>query len=154
MSYIIGIGEAEISEKMDDEILDKNIEIVVKRIFLDQAPIWDDNDSFSDLSGKSNLRYPSYSSIADFCRTTGLYELFFNEDDGLMRHNNYPGSCRILPEDLKAVSKAKHKWIKKHPSNVPGWKDNQDPILAELIWYEFWFEWALKNCKNPIVNAT
>ncbi|WP_040980608.1 MULTISPECIES: hypothetical protein [Oceanobacillus] len=155
MSYDIGIGEAIFSEKMDDETLKRDIEIEVKKIFLDHAPVWaDDNDPFPDMSGKSNYRYAGYSSMVDFCKETGLYEFFFNPEDGLIRHNNYPGSTRIFPKDLKTITQAKQNWIKNHPNHVPGWKDYQDPTLAKLIWYEFWFEWALKNCRNPIINAT
>lgn len=145
MGYSIYIGEATIFTEEDE------IWVGVKKIEHPDAPYWESSGGFPDASEKTNGRHPSYTQFVDFCRSTGLANLFFDEDYGLLR--DHPGIKRIYPHHLEEISRARKRWEELHPNAVPGWNvdKGEDPILARLIWYEWWFRWALENCKLPAI---
>lgn len=160
MSYNIFIGE--LNEKYDPN--DKNMDLhAVKRMTLDNAPEF----GFDDLSGKSNGRFPGYSQMSDFCEISGLYELFFNKNHGLLC--SHPGYKPITHEHLNIIIKAKKEWEKNHlhckellptKDKEPDYTQNNlersghqyDWIYARLVWFEFWFKWALENCSKPYIS--
>lgn len=162
MGYNIYIGEEEMKHYPEDGI----DELGVKEIILDNAPEF----GFVDISGKSNGRFPGYSQMSKFCKTTGLYELFYDEDNGLL--HPHPGCRPITQEHLDTVVGARKNWEEIHPNckELLPTKDKEpdytrsdltfedrtgsqyDWVYARLVWYEFWFEWALKNCKKPSIS--
>jgi len=159
MSYDIYIGEPHIEYYPEDGYM----KISVEHISLETAPDF----GFGDISGKSNGRHPGYSQMHDFCRTSGLYELFFDEYNGFLRP--HPGCKPITQEHLQVIMEARVKWEKEHPNckeNLPSpdkepkgldwsgldeYSKKYDWTYARLVWYEFWFDWALKNCKMPSI---
>ncbi len=154
MGYDIYIGNAEL-QKWDEG----DFHVVVGSVKLEEAPSFP-NDPFT---GKGNSRHPGYSGWHDFCRAVGLDELFFDEDRGLMR--SHPGTFAITKEHLAEVRLAKENWFKNHPNMTPGFeKDdflkeeyqqdikNADPMMARLLWLEFWMDWALNNCEHPAIH--
>jgi len=120
------------------------------------------------LSGESeqhSYRSPSYTGWAHFCRDAGIYDLFYGDAGLLARH---PGAATILPEHLVTVREALARHLAKPwpaGERICGWEeataerdwrainDTPDPrydgTWARLVWLEFWFDWALQNCKNP-----
>ena len=153
MGYSIYIGNAtmELTE-------DGDFRIFVKEKKLRSAPVFP-NDH---MTGISNGRHPSYTGWANFCREAGLYELFLGKDDGLMAH--HPGCHGLTEKHLAEVRAALKNWKRTHPNSTAGFEvdsfmrpefqdkvENPDPILARLIWLEFWFDWALKTCKMPAI---
>ena len=123
------------------------------------------NDS---MTGNGNSRHPSYSGWSDFCRESGLYDLFLNKEFGLMA--SHPG-CKIIQESHVAeVKKALVDWERKatKPPGFSGFgkfnKETQewetqdegkyDHILARLIWLDWWMTWALENCEVPAIQNT
>jgi len=131
----------------------------VEHIKLDYAPTFP-NDW---LTGKSNSRSPSYSGWSDFCRLTGLYDLFFEEYEGLM--HRHPGIVPLTKEHHANIKAALEKFQAQHPYTIPGCKgypDDEDaePFdgdeysynLARLIWLEWWMRWALDNCEHPAIE--
>lgn len=151
VGYDIYIGEA---ETIDGEIR-------IERAIQDAAPEF----GFGDISGRGNSRHPGYSQMTEFCKATGLYELFFGKNSGLLR--THPGCCPIGQEHLESIREAKEKWEEGHPNckellptkdKEPALNRNDeregnqyDWFYARLIWYEFWFEWALMNCRKPTI---
>jgi hypothetical protein len=119
----------------------------------DEAPTFI-NDQ---LTGNSNGRHPSYSAWSDFCRTTGLYDLFYKEWEGLI--HKHPGCVMITEDDYAEVHNALEKY-KKTATKPPGfddWRDSADkiaydPYLARLMWLDFWMRWALDNCETPAIH--
>jgi hypothetical protein len=121
---------------------------------LDHAPTFPNDE----MTGKGNSRHPSYSGFANFCDDTGLSELFFEEYTGLMR--NHPGIFQIRQEHLDVIDEALKNWKEEHPNSVPGFLPDSfsggkwfntpveagiDHNLARLIWFQFWFKWAIDN---------
>ncbi len=147
MGYDIYIGEAVL--RTDGEMGDE-IWIDVERIEHPDAPYWESSGRWPDASGKTNGRHPGYGQFREFCRTAGLEDLFLDPDYGLLR--DHPGVKLILPNHLEKIKMARQNWEKTHPNSKPGWNEGEDPILARLLWYEWWFRWALENCKIPIIR--
>lgn len=170
MSYDIYIGEPTLvtPEKEDiEEYGDNNIDVRVERMEHPEAPDWPCARKLSkdrkcpynelicggDMSEKSNGRHPGYSQFYEFIKMTGLYDLFFG-DSGLM--STHPGCYLIQKKDLALIRQAREMWERAHPDSVPGWcgREGNDAVLARLIWYEWWFDYALKNCKVPAIYNT
>lgn len=154
MSYDIYIGNA-VVETWDDG----KFHVRVGKMSVEEAPSFP-NDH---MTGKGNSRHPAYSGWSNFCREAGLYDLFFDKEDGLMR--DHPGTFQITKTHLEAVRVALMAWVKAHPNTNPGFEEddwmkpefrdkiiNPDPILARLIWLEFWMNWAIENCENPAIH--
>jgi hypothetical protein len=161
MSYSILIGEPEIASEPDDG----HLRLSVRKVELPNAPAFDGDE----MTGRSNARHPSYSGWAEFVGAVGLEEFFFGASrgersaadhqrmeekygryDGLMAE--HPG-CRLLrSRDLGPIEDALSRWRKKHPKAKPGFESGQDPILARLLWLEFWVRWALASCTHPSIE--
>ncbi|WP_068505699.1 hypothetical protein [Paenibacillus kribbensis] len=149
MGYNIGIGEATLLVDKNDG----NISVQIEAVEVSGAPVWKlpENDPWPDLVGKGNFTYPSYSGFERFSSETGLKDVFFNL---VLRFEGSPVTTLIKEDHLGIIRRAKEQWIADHPENIAGWRKNEDDILAKLIWYEFWFEWALNNCKIPAIQCS
>lgn len=167
MSYDIRIGEAVLdvpSADAADEYGDNELTVQVKPARSRCAPSFPGDF----MTGRGNCRSPGYSQWTNFCREAGLYDLFFDEEAGLMRR--HPGCFLLRPAHLVRVGAARKVWEQAHPGKVPGWdpdldgfghdkttgqKRKPDPkydgVLARLIWLEWWMGWALKRCKVPAI---
>lgn len=121
-----------------------------------------------DMTGQSNERSPSYSAWGDFCKATGLWDLFYDAYGHL--NAGHPGCELITEEGLSKVRAARERW-EECATKPPGFSGfptyNQinksvftpdegkyDHQLARLIWLEWWMEWALKNCETPAIQNT
>lgn len=144
MGYSIYIGEAVIKD--DDD----HVWLGVKQIEHPEAPFFP-NDS---MTGRTNGRHPSYGGWAEFTRETGLYDLFFDKENGLMAE--HPGVAKLLPKHharVKTALEFRQVVSKGAPGFPPmGKTDGSDPMLARLIWLEWWMRWALANCKCPALE--
>lgn len=101
-------------------------------------------------TGNGNGRGPSYSVWTDFTKWAGLYEMFYNEDDGFLRP--HPGCCGITVEQVQEVEAALHH--KKNVATRPaGFSEDGslDHNLARLMWLAFWMRWAVENCETPAI---
>ncbi len=155
MSYDIYIGNAELAvlEGLDDQ--PSSYYIRVNEMEHPDAPTFPNDD----MTGNGNSRHPGYSQWTEFTRTAGLYDLFFNQDDGLMVA--HPGNAALRPEHAKEIHKALERWQARHPDATPGFeafawgdevpKHGYDPILARLIWLDWWVDYALKHCERPCI---
>ena len=109
-----------------------------------------------EMTGSTSQRSPSYSGWADFCRTVGLHDLFFEKYGGLM--SQHPG-CKILKQEhLDIVQTALIKY-QASTDKKPGFIDwgepdtgEYDPHLARIMWLEWWMRWALANCETPAIE--
>lgn len=126
--------------------------VVVNDVILPDAPSFP-NDSLQSC----NCRTPSYSAWYEFCRMTGLYDLFFDDECGLMRE--HPGFQVLHLDHAVAIQNALNDWKAKHPNAIPGfekfpWRGEVVPTvgydytLARLEWLNWWVQWALKHCEN------
>lgn len=148
MGYSIHIGNVVLKRQYDD-IDYSQWEPEIERIDHPDAPEWPSSDGLPDISGKSNGRHPGYCQMSDWARRVGLYELWLGEE-GLLRP--HPGCAVLKPEHLAVVTAARVKWEGENPSARPGWGEGYDSALARLLWYEWWFSWALENCARPGVS--
>lgn len=160
MGYTITIGNAKPVHSKEDGYLDARW--VVEGVSRDDAPTFPNDD----MTGNSNERSPSYTGWADFCRAAGIYDLFYNDDDGLIRP--HPGCVMLSEHHLTTVQAALQKW-RTHSTKPPGFtgwpkrdpatgqtvtpdEGKYDSTLARLMWLEWWMRWALANCETPAVE--
>lgn len=161
MSYDIFIGELSIYPS-PDELLEFDAyetstpDLRVNRFEQDDAPEFVNDE----LTGKGNHRHPSYIGWGDFARETGLYDLFFDTETGIMR--DHPGVQVLRPRHHERIAAALATWRARYPAAQPGfggWTDEETPAwvtdegasLARLIWLEWWVRWALENCRVPAI---
>ena len=165
MSYDIYIGEAVIDVPHEEDLADgcNRLDVRVEPFNHPKAPVFHGDM----MTGNSNSRHPGYSQWSTFTEKVGLDNLFFNKSTGLMR--NHPGTCMLTKDHLDQVIVARKKWEAKNPGKKPGWcgchdceqlgpRDNKEPHvpeydgnLARVLWLEWWFDWALNNCKVPAI---
>ncbi len=171
MGYTITIGEAVLEDMTYDD--DPGLKVSARGEALDEAPEFE-NDG---MTGNTNSRSPSYTAWSDFCRETGLYNLFFGggwsrEDRGYLPCENlhresplmaeHPGFRAINKIDADIVSASLAAYRAAHPNATPGfdtWAGTpgfpmENATLARLIWLEFWMRWAVENCTHPIIENT
>jgi len=149
MGYNLYIGNAEPSFSKADDVLDARWRVAAVKV--PEAPNFP-----NDCAEHANFRYPSYSVWAEFCRTVGIYDLFYDKWEGLLcRH---PG-CMLLKPEHHIKIKAALDAYKLKTTLPPGFDEcdstgeaSYDPILARLIWLEFWVRWALENCETPAIE--
>lgn len=163
MGYIITIGEAYINDDRDG-----HVRILAHVETNPNAP------SHCPYTGIGNQRSPSYGQWSEFCRDAGIETLFYGKGwsqiergylpcpDDFHRETplfaDHPGASRILPEDLEYIRQARIKREHSNGGRKPGFistpDDDQtvDSTLARLLWLEFWMNWALLNCKIPIIE--
>lgn len=166
MSYDIYIGEAHLEAPDPNDGPEENcFRVDVESVVRTDAPSFPGDK----MTGQGNSRHPGYSQWTDFCRKTGLYELFFNKSTGLMR--KHPGAFRLLGEHQGTVAVALECWMRDHPGARPGWcecpscnplrdrdaadkqqkHEDLDGDLARLIWLDWWIRWAMANCDCPTI---
>ena len=94
----------------------------------------------------TNCRKPKYSEWTSFLRRTGLYDLFMNEDDGLMR--KHPGIETLTEKHYTRINEAYLIF-----SAIEDTSDANavDADFVRLKWLRFWVRWALDNCQNPSI---
>ena len=160
MSYDIYIGNAELDYCAEDDY--PYVDVQVAEAKHPDAPTFPGDG----MTGNGNSRHPGYSAWADFTKKTGIHELFYDENEGLLRP--HPGTRVLLPKHVQAVEVARKAWEKSHPDSKPGWcccqkcdsfmreKHDEhrdlDAFLARLLWLEWWMKWAIKNCQRPAIN--
>lgn len=162
MSYTFTIGNA-VPQFIEDEDGRRDF-MEVEDVTSEEAPVFP-NDS---MTGNSNSRSPSYTGWRMFCDLAGLYGLFYDEN-GRIR-GGHPGCVPITTNHLEVVRSALRTW-EKRAELPPGFEGNPvknretgeyeipdegryDPILARLIWLDWWLNWAVANCENPSIQNT
>lgn len=152
MSYTFTIGNAVPEFSKDDGYL--SARWVVEDAKLDEAPQFP-NDG---MTGQTNSRSPAYSAWADFCRSAGIYDVFYDERGRL--HAGHPG-CELLTQDQYTRIKVALEIYQRNATLPPGFSDwdgkdegKYDSTLARLLWLEFWMRWALANCETPAIQNT
>lgn len=173
MGYDIYIGdtEMEIIDIYDDDeeeyvtpysrVVDGRVRyfkpVVRKEIKIPDAPTFPNDE----MTGNSNNRHPGYIGWSEFCKRAGLYDLFFNHATGLMRE--HPGHVTLEEQHACVISKALERWKQAHPNAAPGfdvpypWQEGYgvplgyDPILARLLWLDWWVRWALEHCEHAAI---
>jgi hypothetical protein len=122
--------------------------------------------AFGEPTDYENQRWPSYGSWNKVLEAIGLKDLFRNPETGLMR--KHPGCVKLTIEHKKAIDEAYANFYAKHPDCKPGYskKQTEDPFgvdpdwpkenayAVRLEWIKYWVDWALENCKQPVIVNT
>jgi len=167
VSYDIYIGNAELESDWPGEDYDgPHAEWVVNGMTHPDAPYK------PDMTERSNGCHPGYSQWADAMRTVGLYDLWFHEEEGLLRP--HPGIKVLTPEMLARMESARDAFKAAHPRDYGGYcpcyecdamgrfrrgaaeqSAPHDPLangnFLRLDWMCWWSRWALDNCERPAV---
>jgi len=144
MGYSLTIGEAQI-ESYNEDGLEAECRIYVKSINDPESP------AFGDPTDHTNHRWPSYTAWNDFAEFTGLWEALF-QNDGNIR-GGHPGAFPINKDFKTAVDDAYKNHMVIFPDAVPTYETErpQDYQLCRLLWLQYWTDWALENCDNPVM---
>lgn len=105
-------------------------------IYRENAP------AFGEPTDYTNQRLPRFSDWRDFTKETGLFHLFFNTKDGLLK--DHPGSVNLTSKHKQEVDKALKAYERK--------KDKNEYHHNRLVWLKFWVDWTLKYCKHPVFH--
>lgn len=162
MGYTITIGNAEPQQPDDDA---HEYTFYVPSLQLPDAPA-----APGDVNPHRNYRWPSYSVWAEFARSAGLHDLFFNEEDGLIRP--HPAVVVLREHHAATIAGALTAFRLRFPEAVARF-DIDDPTLsfaenlqrpeqhpkcdytlARLEWLDWWVRWALNNCECPAIQNT
>lgn len=168
MGYTFKIGQLVTSmETYEDEdelgnpIMSEYESHDVESMMLDDAPEFPNDE----MTGKSNSRSPSYSTWSNFCKDTGIYGLFYTVGGHLQ--GGHPGYIDITQQMVDHIKFRLDEWQEAstlppgfegfpiHDPFVGEWvtpdEGKYDYTLARLMWLHFWTDWALKNCKQPVI---
>lgn len=172
MGYTIKIGEAAVDWNEDF------VRITVDLVSLPHAP------AYGEPTDHENQRWPSYSSWSESMAALGLADLMDSEVEvdeetclcPLMP--NHPGAAPITKAHAKYIRAAIDRYKAKHPDHIaaikplkPGAKPavagtdiyagdqyiedpRYDSHLMRGEWLVFWVEWAVENCKHPVLVNT
>lgn len=169
MGYNLHIGEAKISYEQPEELDENGVSLECDTFEDEEAP----DLGKGDVSGKTSCRYPSYCTFHGWAKDVGLLDVFYQDNGdgtfGEMR-GGHPGAIAITPKMYNRVKEALDKWRAEHPDgimptpentkDIPEWHEpgytkeaweKFDYMLGRLVWFEFWFRYALKNCKQPVL---
>lgn len=146
MPYRFYIGDGRI-EDAGSSYNEPELRIGVPVLRFEDAP-----RSAGDAVG-ANFIGVGYTYWADFCDAVGLKGLFLGLDDDdaydpqkdIRLIDRHPGASRIHPEHLAMVREALARY-REHAAPDDGYTFN-------LVWLEWWMNWALENASTPcIVN--
>lgn len=169
MGYNLCIGEAYLEGSKEDCYL----RVWAMPEAHDEAPTFPNDE----LTGNSNSRSPGYSAWTDFCRDVGLYGLFYGlngkripymEPDPTFHRGSpllaeHPGAAVINEQDVLVIKQALDRHVARHGDLTPGFRDwherDEDAPpnamecaqRARLLWLHYWCDWAVKNCKLPVL---
>lgn len=160
MGYNLTIGELEIEYVQDKDC---------PHISLNAASQTNaDAPAFGEGTDYTNQRWPSYTAWSNFYKFVGLEELFtgknsqgqYVRDDGLLV--SHPGCVPLTKKHREEINKALDEFKIKYPDAIPTYGnpgDNfegdpnnpeENAYLVRLVWLQYWVNWALDNCKQPV----
>ncbi len=95
-----------------------------------------------------------------FCRESSLERLFGREGTPLFQNWSGLSAVQFTADAVDRVHKALEKYRTAHPAAVPGFTDGEwppsdgvtDPILARLVWLDYWMSWAVQKCEKPSIQ--
>ncbi len=146
MGYNLIIGEAIIEKYPEDEFGDGYVEITVEGARQDDAPAFDDPTDYT------NERWPSYTAWHEFAEAVGIEDILFDTDSNGSIRGGHPGHFLITDKFKSEIDSAVDRHMMKYPDAVPTYDSErpQDYQLPRLLWIQYWTDWALENCTNPI----
>jgi len=119
--------------------------------------------------GRCNTRSPTYSVWSEVCNDLGLKGLLnnsptsskgFNAKEVIMIDEEFVKEFTILAELFR---KNNPTIVPKYTDDTPDTTDTTDEemkymvlcgSMVRLVWLEFWIDWAVKNCKTPVMVTT
>lgn len=142
MGYELKIGQA--VTRFDSEIGRERVDC--EKVFLSDAP------AFGEITDHSNVRLPSYSSWEIFAEEVGLYDFFYDREQGLL--NGWEGVVPLTGAHKAAIDHACVAYLERHPAvfsvKTEDSLGEEDFHFGRLRWLKFWVEWALESCDTPI----
>lgn len=158
MGYRFTVGEAELRSEPSEQ-----------RVWISAKVVYRDDTPFEREECRANWIEAGYGWFANWCKRVGLSELFFGggwnptlrEYDECVSefHREQPlnkglGQPAMLCEgDLKLVREARIAWERHVDPRLVSFQTELDALdYAYLVWFEWWFAWALENCQTPILE--
>jgi hypothetical protein len=155
MGYILTIGELKV--EYDNSNNCPSCRITAQCHFDESAP------AFGEPTDKESSRWPSYTAWHNFCRETGLHDMFYNDEDGILI--DHPGCVVLTKNHQTEVHRAHRDFMTRYPDAVATYGNPQsDPLdedknnpkcnsfLVRLEWLKYWIDWAMENCERPVFS--
>jgi hypothetical protein len=155
MSYRFTVGEA----TLESEAMEQRVWIKAEVVFRTDTP-------FEHEEHRANWCTAGYTDFTDWSHRVGLYTLFFGfgwnyqlrENDacpvGLHREipliRGHGAPTMICEGDLQMIRQA----MERLPTQGPISLQQDDTDYAYLVWFAWWFDWALRNCERPIFEVS
>lgn len=157
MGYNFTIGNAKPYHRKEDDELVSGWE--VEAVEHPDAPTF----PHDEMTKNTSYRCPSYTAWHEFCYATGVAEVFYDKEREGHLKAGHPGCQTITHHDLEVVrlARKRHEATATLPPGFAGldWNTGKyidegkyDPLLARLIWLDWWMDWALKNCETPAIE--
>ena len=90
-----------------------------------------------------------------YCEKAGLTDVFIG--NGTMR-GGHPGCFPVEIEMCNRIDFALTEWQRHHPNAKAIYEGDgeieENKVLCWLEWLNYWVNWAMKNCKIPVVANT
>jgi len=144
MGYSIIIGEAKIESYAEDG-LEAQCRITAEGASDAAAP------AFGEPTDNTNSRWPSYGSWHDFCEQAGITDAIF--EGGTLR-GGHPGAFPINQEFKDVIDGAYHRLRMQAKTLDPDadiFSTEVGGAWARIQWLKYWTDWALDNCKVPVM---
>lgn len=142
MGYTIRIGQVSVGAGEDGQL-----RLAVREDRIHSAPHFERGVT----SSGHNALSATYGAWGDFCAETGLRDLFFDEERGLMRE--HPGCFKLKAEHLERVQAVLIAWRAEHSGAVPRFETSStEAHFARLVWLEWWMRYALETCSIPAIS--
>jgi hypothetical protein len=166
MGYNLTIGQKINNPIFIAEELDYTFEdifFIAKTESLSSAP------AFGEPTDKMNQRWPSYTSWHSFLFSSGLQDIFLDEDNRLIGgHPGYFNISSLIYEQIKdkylsfkskfkgAIPSFKEKDLEIYNKSID-YKGNPVPInytLARFEWLMFWLEYSMNKYDSVVISNT
>jgi len=174
MGYTIIIGEKIKNPNFDELLKDgeedgydlnyfRNEEYVAKTETSKDSP------AFGEPTDFMNQRWPSYTSWAAFLYTSGLNDIFFDNNDNLI--GGHPGYFEITDDIYQKINDKYTRFKMQNKGAIASFedddlekfdkiiyfKDYKIPVnhtLARFQWFIYWLEKSKKNYDSVVISNT
>lgn len=140
MGYLIKIGE------YNTAIEDGEEHPCIPDVALPDAPYY----AVDYITGRTNVRQPSYTGRYNFCKEVHLENLFYRQPGGLFKP--HPGIASVTCDHLTIIQNALDQYRRIYPNHHQEDGTGVGYNIIRLEWLVWWMSWAIQNCQRPVIS--
>jgi hypothetical protein len=146
MGYSIVIGEAEVVTDPDEYFAEYQVKEILPYDIATIHP-----NSLDKVYAKGNKMYIGYILYHAWLKEVGLEGVLSSKD----LEEEAKALIKITPMMLILVRVRIKKHKEEYPESLPILNEKgltSNGILARLVWFEYWMDWALRNSDLPTIS--